>query len=98
MDSSSDNDILDNSEDLGSLSEFDDSDTVTGIRLHGRAKKGRDDKVKVEVCEGENISRTQWGDRLVTRKKKGMMILMGLSRFWKELSRALLWSAYLTSL
>lgn len=39
MDSSSDNDNLDN------------SDRVTGIRLHGRVIEG-----KVEVCEEENIS------------------------------------------
>lgn len=56
MDSSSDNDNLDNSEDLGSLSEFDDSDTASGIRLHRRVNEGKVDKVKVEVCEEENIS------------------------------------------
>ena len=45
MDSSSDNDNLDNSTDLGSLSEFDDSDTAIGIRLHGRVNEGKVDKV-----------------------------------------------------
>lgn len=56
MDSGSDNDNLDNSEDLSSLSEFDDSDTATGIRIHGRVNKVKVDRVKVEVCEEENIN------------------------------------------
>lgn len=52
MDSSSDNDDLDNSEDLGSHSEFDDSDTSIGIKLHGRVNEVKVEKVK----EGGNTS------------------------------------------
>lgn len=48
MDSSSDNDDLDNSEDLGSHSEFDDSDTSIGIKLHGRVNEVKVEKVKEE--------------------------------------------------
>ena len=48
MDSSTDNDDLDNSEDLGSLSEFDDSDTSIGIKLHGRVNEVKVEKVKEE--------------------------------------------------
>ena len=48
MDSSSDNDDLDNSEDLGSHSEFDHSDTSIGIKLHGRVNEVKVEKVKEE--------------------------------------------------
>ena len=48
VDSSTDNDDLDNSEDLGSLSEFDDSDTSIGIKLHGRVNEVKVEKVKEE--------------------------------------------------
>ena len=48
VDSSSDNDDLDNSEDLGSHSEFDDSDTSIGIKLHGRVNEVKVEKVKEE--------------------------------------------------
>ena len=48
MDSSSDNDDLNNSEDLGSQSEFDDSDTSIGIKLNGRVKEVKVEKVKEE--------------------------------------------------
>ena len=94
MDSSSDNDDLDNSEDLGSLSEFDDSDTSIGIKLHGRVNEVKVEKVKEE----ENTSSDTVGDLLASRKKKRTMILMILNRFWKRLSRALLRNVCLTSL
>ena len=94
VDSSSDNDDLDNSEDLGSLSEFDDSDTSIGIKLHGRVNEVKVEKVKEE----ENTSSDTVGDLLASRKKKRTMILMILNRFWKRLSRALLRNVCLTSL
>ena len=43
MDSSSDNDDLDNSKDLGSHSEFNDSDTSIGIKLHGRVNEVKEE-------------------------------------------------------
>ncbi|XP_067024049.1 uncharacterized protein [Acropora muricata] len=48
VDSSSDNDDLHNSEDLGSHSEFDDSDTSIGIKLHGRVNEVKVVNVKEE--------------------------------------------------
>ena len=48
-------------DDLVSLSEFDESHKAIGIRLHGRVNEVKFDNVREEVSEEENISRDTVG-------------------------------------